>query len=509
MVSLILGVGGTGAKIVESFVHLCGAGLGPSKAGVAFIDQDKSNGNTLRARAALTKYAGAHKALREAAGVSSELECALLSTKLDPFPDQNDIDNCHWVPQSQSDVDLASLINYSLMRDESSKGFARSLFLYDDELRMQLNEGYRGRPHVGSAALLIQLGKDEFWQSLEDLVQSSGEEVRVFLCGSAFGGTGAAILPTLARRLRQVAVEASRPLRTGGILMLPYFTFAPPDDREANVAAGHELVLQSQAALQHYHAEMQIGGRPYSFDDLYFVGWNPAIPLTYHAAGAAHQVNPPLAPELFAALAAARFFAEQREVVRGGGGDDDPALHLISRAGRGLVWDDLPEVPGSAPTDAAYATWLRFCALWHFNFAKAFGPERPEAADQEAWFRNQVGSFEADTTLDAIGDYVSAALRYAAGMAAFSTWGEKSNKASFDLWTAEILANVEFGDPRSVPNLEGGTLADGMGDFSALVRGLEHLPSAADVYWALSEKPSPRSRGLWPLIAQLHACSGP
>ena len=339
MVRVILGVGGTGAKIVESFIHLCAAGLGPPRAGVAFIDQDKSNGNTLRARAALTKYVGAHKVLKDAAGISTQQECALLGTTLDPYPDQNNVEDCHWVPQSQSDVDLAGLINYSLMRDESSKGFARSLFLYEDELRMHLNEGYRGRPHVGSAALLMQLGEDEFWQSLEDLVKSSGEEVRVFLCGSAFGGTGAAILPTLARRLRQVAIEASRPLRTGGILMLPYFTFAPPDDREANVAAGHELVLQSQAALQHYHAEMQISGQPYSFDDVYFVGWNPAIPLTYHAAGAASQVNPPLAPELFAALAGARFFAEEREVVRGGGGDDEPALHLISRTGPGLAWE--------------------------------------------------------------------------------------------------------------------------------------------------------------------------
>ena len=204
---------------------------------------------------------------------------------------------------------------------------------------MPLNEGYRGRPHVGAAALLAQIETDEFWRSLEDLVQNASRAVRVFLWRVRVRRHGSGGAPTLARRLRQVAEEADRPLFIAGALMLPYFTFPPAEDRDANVATGHELLLQSQSALQYYHSEMEVGGKPYSFDDIYLVGWKPAIELNHHVAGAGEQVNPPLAPELFGALAAAKFFSEERA---GGGGEQRPNLHVIAReAPSRLDWSDL------------------------------------------------------------------------------------------------------------------------------------------------------------------------
>ena len=293
VVNLVLGLGGTGARLVESFVHLCAAGLGPPQASVAFIDQDQSNGNTLRARTALGKYVAAHRTLRALAGEHPEPSSDLLRTLLDPHPDGADVEACHWVPQRESNATLANLIKHGLMGEGSARDLARTLFHDREGLRMPLNEGYRGRPHVGAAALLAQIETDEFWRSLEDLVQNASRAVRVFLCGSVFGGTGAAVLPTLARRLRQVAEEADRPLFIAGALMLPYFTFPPAEDREANVPTGHESLLQSQSALQYYHSEMEVGGRPYSFDDIYLVGWRrpelPEAPGPGEVAGGRHH----------------------------------------------------------------------------------------------------------------------------------------------------------------------------------------------------------------------------
>ena len=510
MANLILGLGGTGAKLVESFVHLCATGLGPSQAAVAFIDQDQSNGNTLRARTTLAKYASARRALQAVGGEHPDPACDLLGTRLDPHPDETDVESCHWVPQRESDASLASLIKYSLMRQQNAKDLARALFHEREELRMALNEGYRGRPHVGSAALLAQVETDEFWRSLEDLIRNSNEEVRVFLCGSVFGGTGAAVLPTLARRLRQVATEVERPLRMAGALMLPYFTFPPAEDREANVATGHELLLQSQSALRYYHSEMEVGGKPYSFDDLYLVGWKPAIELSYHAAGAAAQANPPLAPELFGALAAARFFREEPEGSERGGGDRPPRLHVIARdAPRRLGWADLPSVPGRQSSDTAFASWLRFCALWHFNYARAFGSDPPAGAKEEAWFRTILGDAAHDSAVDQavveLDAYVSAALRYAAAMSAFSTW---NGGASFDLWTHGPIASVDRTDPMVEPDLGRGAMAAELESFEHLVRGLDSAPDAGAIYWAISQKPVPATVGLWPFVAFLHGCAG-
>ena len=515
MANLILGLGGTGAKLVESFVHLCATGLGPESAAVAFIDQDRSNGNTTRARTALGKYSSARKALVDARGESA-LDCDLLRTKLDPHaPSEVDgdgaVEACHWVPQRKQDVKLADLIHYDLMERESSKDLARALFHEGEELRMQLNEGYRGRPHVGSAALLTQLESDPFWASLEQLVRNdaSGEGVRVFLCGSAFGGTGAAILPTLARRLRDVASEEGRTLRTGAVLMLPYFSFAPAEDAEENVATSSELLLQSQAALEYYHNETEVHGKPYSFDDIYLVGWEPLVGMNYHAAGAMTQVNPPLAPELYGALAAARFFQEERQDV---GQRTD--LHIIARKDRGeLGWGDLPSVNKEGKSVAtAYAAWLRFCALWHFNYKVALGDaaEAPPGARDEAWYRAMLGAAGPDPKRkEAVDEYVERALMYAAAMSAFST-GEP-HRMSFDLWTHGPIAEVDKGSPTSEPVLEKGSLRSALSRFEALVHGFDDAPNAADIYWSLCEKPPPVSdaRGLWSFVAHLYDCVVP
>lgn len=61
---------------------------------------------------------------------------------------------------------------------------------------MDLAEGYRGRAHVGAAALVSAVNHDqpEFLKRLVELMKNSngGDEVRIFMAGSLFGGTGAA-----------------------------------------------------------------------------------------------------------------------------------------------------------------------------------------------------------------------------------------------------------------------------------------------------------------------------
>ena len=550
MANLILGLGGTGAKVVESFIHLCATGLGPDHAAVAFIDQDRANGNTRRSRATLGRYMAARDALWGLPAEHRHPACDLLRTELEPHSDLKDakdsLEACHWIPQRGNKVSLDQLIQYDLPGNRA-KGLADALFRYNDELCMQLNEGYRGRPHVGSVALLLELESDEFWRSIEDVVREAQGEVRIFLCGSAFGGTGAAVLPTLARRLRRVAKEGGRPLFTGASLMLPYFTFDAPDEREANVATGSQLLLQSQSALEYYHSDIQSsqsgsdGETGYSFDDLYLVGWNPLIKLNYHSPGSATQENPPLAPELFGALAATKFFQEPKGRLQDGGGSKPTALHVISRAaaldGRGeiapsesgLHWEDLPD--GSS-VRTAYAMWLRFCALWYFDYAMVFPAlcvvpagvqkktwfRRHADGPGEAWFRRYVGDATvSDDAVKALDEYIAMALRYAAAMSAFSKWNPRH---SFNLWGDTPIAELDVDNPPTPPRLENGTLARGnwARDFTGLIRGLSRPPrDAAEVYWALAAGPSPNAdpsesspkHGLWQLIANLHRCSAP
>lgn len=527
MANLILGLGGTGAKIVESFIHLCATGLGPDEpVSVAFIDQDLANGNTHRSGMTLIQYMRARDALRDDENPS---RCDLFRTKLVPHSatdagKKSPLETCHWKPQGEDDACLSQLIQYESQQDNKwFRGLAEALFLKEAELDMELHEGYRGRPHVGSAALLLNLESDTFWKSIKKLVMGVGNDgARVFLCGSAFGGTGAAVLPTLARSLRGVAKKENKTLLTGASLMLPYFTFdPPPDNSEANVAEGDKLALQSQSALRYYHSDIQNSQETEnnSFDDLYLVGWDPLIHLKYHQAGSGKQVNPPLAPELFGALAATKFFRENRE---DGEGTTSPSLHFISRNDElALTWDDLPKVPNTKlSVKKAYATWLRFNALWYFDYSQVFPSLCTRSEDTrfrkaaegpaEAWFRRHVGGAEiSDDSVKALDEYIATALRYAAAMSKFSKWGSNSE---FELWGSSPIAELEEEVPQTRPRLAGGKLAGkNLSDFQELIRGFTTTPDAADVYWALvaAEKPGKQQKGLWTLIANLHKCSTP
>ena len=508
MVNLILGLGGTGAKVVESFIHCCAAGLGPDQASVVLLDQDKSNGNTQRACETLARYMDARE-MRPA----GETRCDLLRTDLTPHPEPASPDKCRWVPQDGREQTLAELMALQLLEAPLPRDLAHVFFHADkggedrEELEMRLHEGYRGRPHVGSAALMLRLESDDFWKSVVKIVRDS-DKVRVFLCGSVFGGTGAATLPTLARRLRQEAIGEGRPLRTAGALMLPYFTFpSSKEDGKENVAASNELLFQSQTALRYYHTEMVAGGEPYGFDDLYLIGWNPPISLKYHSAGSENQRNPPLAPELFAALAAARFFVEAGEGYQG---RQPPSMRAISRGeGRRLVWEDLPGVPERRGTESAYAAWLRFCWLWHYNYGGIYGDSSPKGAEDESWARQLLGDSPNAHASQAgkLGAYVKTALEYAMAMSVFSS----SSDFSFDLWDQ---ANAASGNPgsegESAPRV---TLPkEGLRKFPDLVKTDAGLPSAADVYWDLARrrpKDASGDRSLWRLALQLHESATP
>ena len=52
----LIGVGGTGSKVIESYIKLCATGLGPSNLWLGMVDQDEANGNVARSKTAIENY---------------------------------------------------------------------------------------------------------------------------------------------------------------------------------------------------------------------------------------------------------------------------------------------------------------------------------------------------------------------------------------------------------------------------------------------------------------------
>ena len=114
-----------------------------------------------------------------------------------------------WLPLKGADPTLEQVINYNVLKPE-----VKDLIdcLYDPEEKMQnLSEGFRARPNIGAAAMLATTSNedDPFWSQIYKAIDAArgGEQVRVFIISSIFGGTGASGFPNIARRIKQIQLD--------------------------------------------------------------------------------------------------------------------------------------------------------------------------------------------------------------------------------------------------------------------------------------------------------------
>ena len=310
-------IGGTGAKVMESLTHLCIAGLLPEneRLYIAAIDPDVGNGNLERTSTALNNFAAFQN-------FSVGNDTPLFKNKISivrPFP---------WNPTGH-DKTLDDLIEFH--RNKNAGKLYAALYTRR-ERSTTLNEGFRGHPSIGAAVLAKNFDDRTKWTTLTAQIEKSlgeGDTVKIFLAGSVFGGTGAAGLPTVARLLRNNLADYADRISIGGVLILPYFSFTPTDNFDALFARSENFLPNTKAALKFYAERENL------FDATYFVGDTMMTPVSEFSVGSANQRNEAHIVELYAALAAADFFARPINAPK--------IFKYICRHERDkFSWDDLP-----------------------------------------------------------------------------------------------------------------------------------------------------------------------
>jgi hypothetical protein len=513
---MLIGVGGTGAKVVEAILHCCGAGLGPATLQVGFIDQDKSNGNVSRANQTLTAYMEARQNWR-GDGAHHIEGSDLLATDVTTFK------RSLWTPHPDDGSSLESALG-----DLGGDGKLFDLLFTQEEQRLKLDIGYQARAHVGSAAMTAAIRKesDPFWVDIVNklIAAGGGDGVDLLLVGSAFGGTGAAGFPTVARLLRRELDRKGirKGARISGVLMLPYFGFTPPK-RGATVARADELLPQTKAALRYYHDLFE---REHVFDEAYLVGWNSKFELGYHNPGKGGQINPALLPELIAAVGACGFFAGEppkqppKERVR------TEVLVSARHEEHRFGWGDLPPVRDERPNEvyAQLGRQIRFAAAWkHWQpiLNREAGAFR-NSYRKRAWFKGY-GLGGLDTTdaafaraITSMDRYVDSFAQWALTIQLLSKQSGGSEEMAFDLWDMNgFLSQPSFrkdeNSPLTVPvarTLDEASYASAFDRAVGSRAGVAPLTTAADLMRAINERPqSSRNSGLGGIVAALHSNS--
>ena len=358
MTLYVIGIGGTGAKCLEAVIQVSALGLiSREPVRILFVDADDTNGNLERTRNSLRIYQQCHDIFK-----SNGQESSWMQTPIVAF-DQV------WSPfgSSQSNSDLANFFSYNILKQSTpALGNLLDVLYTPQERQANLDVGFRGRPAIG-AAVMSQLELDDLdqepWGSFLKQIQSeaaSGQEPKIFLCGSIFGGTGASGLPTLGRllhdRLKTLTIRGR--VKIGCLFALPYFGFttASGESPDGVYARSDHFLLNTEAALRYYY-----GTRSWEmFDTVYLIGNQNASQMKKFSIGKKTQCNESHFVELYAGLAVRQFLTNRSE--------SEQKVVLMSRQGaKQLSWNDLPDQE-SVKAEMTNAT--RFACSWLFNLAQ-------------------------------------------------------------------------------------------------------------------------------------------
>ena len=303
----IIAIGGSGERILKSFVMLMTAGVpvGAEHIHPVIIDNDKDSH-------ALTQCLDLIRFYRSNPTSSQPKEHGrtgahhLYNMISDDARDWGSffsaiIDEPVVLNRAGSEIgNLANVIGgiddesnslYKIVKEELD------LLFTQDDLDMPLNVGFVGNPNIGSIVLnSLSLQEDAFKEIKDNLSSNDG----VIVLGSLFGGTGAAGIPLVVNTLHAIA-PANRPT-IGTVAVLPYFKLQGEDkaniiDVERWDVNSDSFETKTRAALMYYDQYMKD-----QTDYQYYVGDGDAKDVFDHNVGGDSQNNRTHIVELLSAM---------------------------------------------------------------------------------------------------------------------------------------------------------------------------------------------------------------
>jgi hypothetical protein len=295
----IIGVGGTGHKIISAVVHLAACGAFKGRMGsneisginIVAVDADDSNGNLTETKAVVDSYNKFYNALNSSQNFNLTAIEPLSNIKLYQN-DKKSINTAFNIPQyNGSDVDK----------------FIR--FLYTkEEIETEFDQGFYGHTSIGTLIVKDILTKDDKWQTF--LKSGVSENDFVIVAGSIFGGTGASAIPVILEELKTIKKEKDS-VKYAALILTPYFRAIGKinEDGELQPDSGN-FNLKAKAALYYYYKQNQYENA----DAIYIIG-EPQENYSNEEAsrGSANQRNKAHPVELFAASAAIDFIKDAND----------------------------------------------------------------------------------------------------------------------------------------------------------------------------------------------------
>jgi hypothetical protein len=258
--TFVFGIGGTGARIIRSLTMLLASGVklkDSNKIIPIIIDVDAKNADTTRTLKALEAY----KLIRDKGyGNRDDIKEGFFNADLNTLsslkPESGSTEKIEDSFQLQFDNLETTFIKY-IDPQEDLKGDVNMDFLealYDNtpaghpnysytELNLRLDLGFKGNPNIGCVVFNNLANSKEF----KFVIKSIGDDDRIFIVSSIFGGTGSAGFPQLVRLLQEE--ERLRSNILGALTIMPYFNVSPNKKSAIN---SDRFNSKTEAALAYY-----------------------------------------------------------------------------------------------------------------------------------------------------------------------------------------------------------------------------------------------------------------
>lgn len=335
----LIAIGGTGMRCLESFVHLCAAGMFDGKTiEILTLDTDQANGNKGRVESLIELYNKVKTIDPQSPGGEPRSD-TFFSAKINLYRFFTD----YSTPERKTYERLSDTARTNAKQREDNEDLAALFFDPASVQQFPLDHGYRAQTHLGSLLMYhgivesalnakrggetVKAHEKELQEFLQLLNRASGN-ARVFVFGSVFGGTGASSIPVIPRALRDAMRVISdgnadldpKRVNFGSTLLTDYFTFDMPDDKQKKkdkvIADSANFALNSQAALSFYNSDLTV--KDY-YRLLYHIGWPETLKINYSEnhksgqviTGGKEQENPCHVVEMMCACAAYDFFTRE------------------------------------------------------------------------------------------------------------------------------------------------------------------------------------------------------
>lgn len=334
----LIAIGGTGMRCLESFVHLCAAGLFDNHTiDILTLDTDQTNGNKKRVENLINLYNSVKTDDGTELGGNATTN-TFFSAKLKLYRFFTDYSNA----SRNTLLSLTQTNGLTEQLRQENQDLSDLFFERDSVQGFSLDHGYRAQTHLGAMLMYHGIiesarkarigGEDVAFQDKElanflQELNKHAANARVFVFGSVFGGTGASSIPVipiaLSEALRALtggtAVINLNKALFGSTLLTDYFTFGNPTDealkKEKVIATSNHFALNSQAALSFYNNDTTVQS---TYKRMYHIGWPSSLKNNYGndnkvLTGGSEQENPCHVIEMMCATAAYDFFNDNRE----------------------------------------------------------------------------------------------------------------------------------------------------------------------------------------------------